>query len=254
MAKLEVEGLCKRYGDHLVIDDVSFHAEEGEVISLIGASGSGKSTLLRCINFLERPFRGDIRLDGERLLTCSERPGGELVAVDARQLRRFRARLAMVFQSFCLWTHMSVLDNLVLPQRHVLGRDEEAARAQALAQLAKVGLEAGIARRYPERLSGGQQQRVAIARALCLAPEVLLFDEPTSALDPQRVGEVLEVMRALANERRTMLLVTHEMSFARQVSDRVLFLHRGRIEEQGAPEAVFGDPRSPRLRRLLGLG
>ena len=240
--QLSVRGLRKSFGAIEVLRGIDLEAERGDVLALIGASGSGKSTLLRCINLLEMPEAGEIMVSGEQLHL-----GG---AQDQKALRRVRAKLGFVFQSFNLWSHMTVLENLIEAPVHVLKlpRDEAIARAERL--LARVGLpdKAGA---YPIQLSGGQQQRVAIARALCMEPEVMLFDEPTSALDPELVGEVLGVIRSLAEEGRTMLLVTHEMGFCREVADRVVFLHQGQIEEQGSPSEVFGHPRSERLRQFL---
>jgi len=240
--KLSVSGLCKRFGAVEVLRGVSLKAEAGEVIALIGASGSGKSTLLRCINLLERPEAGEIEVGGARV-DLGRR-------ADARALRRIRARLGFVFQSFNLWSHMTVLENLVEAPVHVLGTPPGEAEARARGLLERVGLP-DRADAYPIQLSGGQQQRVAIARALAMEPEVLLFDEPTSALDPELVGEVLAVIRSLAEEGRTMLLVTHEMGFCRDVASRVMFLHHGQVEEEGPPAALFGAPRSERLRQFL---
>ena len=247
--KLQVEDIHKRYGANEVLKGVSLTAHAGDVISIIGSSGSGKSTLLRCINLLERPQQGRILVAGEELAL---RPGrdGDLEAQDARQLQRLRTRLSMVFQHFNLWAHMTVLANIIEAPVHVLGlpRDEAVARARKYLRL--VGLE-GREDAYPNHMSGGQQQRVAIARALAVEPEVMLFDEPTSALDPELVGEVLRVMQVLAQEGRTMLVVTHEMGFAREVSNQVIFLHQGQIEEQGDPREVMANPRSERLGRFL---
>ena len=247
--KLRVEDLHKRFGNVDVLKGVSLTARAGDVIAIIGSSGSGKSTLLRCINLLENPQAGRIVLAGEELRLKAGRHG-ELHAADAQQLQRLRARLAMVFQHFNLWSHMTALENLVEAPIRVLGvpRDEAIARAEALLQ------RVGVAHRkdlYPSQLSGGEQQRVAIARALAMAPEVMLFDEPTSALDPELVGEVLKVMRDLAAEGRTMIVVTHEMGFAREVANHLVFLHQGVIEEQGAPREVLAAPKSERLRRFL---
>ena len=246
---LRVEGLRKRYGEHEVLKGVTLSAEAGDVIAIVGSSGSGKSTLLRCINLLERPQAGRIVFGGEELALVPGRDG-TLHARDATQLQRLRARLAMVFQHFNLWAHMTALGNVIEAPMQVLGlsRDEAVARAEAL--LARVGVQH---RKdvYPSRLSGGEQQRVAIARALAMQPEVMLFDEPTSALDPELVGEVLRVMRDLAAEGRTMIVVTHEMGFAREVASEVVFLHQGMIEERGAPAQVLAQPRSERLRQFL---
>ncbi len=247
--KLEVHDIHKRYGAHEVLKGVSLTAHAGDVISIIGSSGSGKSTLLRCINLLERPQQGRIVVAAEQLQL---RPGrdGALEASDPRQLQRLRTRLAMVFQHFNLWAHMTVLHNIIEVPVQVLGLAREEAIERARKYLRLVGLE-GREDVYPGHMSGGQQQRVAIARALAVEPEVMLFDEPTSALDPELVGEVLSVMQVLAQEGRTMLVVTHEMGFAREVSNQVIFLHQGLIEEQGHPREVLSRPRSERLARFL---
>jgi histidine transport system ATP-binding protein len=249
MYKLTVEGLHKRYGDIEVLKGVSLKAQKGDVISLIGASGSGKSTFLRCLNFLEMPDAGVMTLDGE--LIRLERDGHGLRVADQAQLQQLRTRLAMVFQHFNLWSHMTVLENITLAPRKVLGLNKRDAEERARAYLDKVGLPLRAADQYPAFLSGGQQQRVAIARALAMEPDVMLFDEPTSALDPELVGEVLRVIQALAEEGRTMLMVTHEMGFARQVSSQVVFLHQGRVEEVGAPSEILVNPQSERLRQFL---
>jgi len=219
------------------------------VISIIGSSGSGKSTFLRCINLLEKPNQGRIVVAGEELKLV---PGktGELHAADAKQLQRLRTKLAMVFQHFNLWAHMTVLQNIIEAPVHVMGIPKDQAIATARTYLAKVGLE-GKEDAYPAHLSGGQQQRVAIARALAMEPEVMLFDEPTSALDPELVSEVLKVMKNLALEGRTMVVVTHEMGFAREVSKHLIFLHKGRIEEEGNPAQVLANPKSERLAQFL---
>jgi len=250
MPKLAVDGIHKSYGDVEVLKGISLQAEAGDVISIIGASGSGKSTFLRCINFLERPSAGRVALDGEVLSTIKGRDG-MLVPSDRAQLQRMRSKLAMVFQNFCLWSHLSVLANVVEAPFSVLGVPKAEAIDRAKANLAKVGLGSDVLGKYPAHLSGGQQQRVAIARALSMNPDVMLFDEPTSALDPELVGEVLKVMQTLAEEGRTMVVVTHEMGFARHVSRRVVFLHQGLIEEEGEPEAIFTGARSPRLQQFL---
>ena len=249
MYKLTVEGLHKRYGDHEVLKGVSLKAKTGDVVSLIGASGSGKSTFLRCINFLEQPNAVTMTLDGETIRMADDR--GAVKVADAAQLQNLRTRLAMVFQHFNLWSHLSVLDNITLAPRKALGVSKTEAEDRARKYLDKVGLPARVAEQYPAFLSGGQQQRVAIARALAMEPEIMLFDEPTSALDPELVGEVLKVIRALAEEGRTMLMVTHEMAFAREVSTQVLFLHQGMVEEEGPPNEVLVAPRSERLRQFL---
>jgi len=249
---LVIEDLHKRFGEREVLRGVSLQARAGEVVAIIGSSGSGKSTLLRCLNLLEQPHEGRFILGGETLGLRREHDGS-LGAADARQLQRWRARLAMVFQGFNLWAHRTVTENVTEAPIHVLGRPRDEAQARAEQLLARVGL---THRRdvYPAQLSGGEQQRVAIARALAMDPEVMLFDEPTSALDPELVGEVLGVMRELAAEGRTMLVVTHEMGFAREVANQVVFLHQGRIEEQGPPSQVLAAPRSERLRQFLSGG
>lgn len=246
---LEVLDLHKSYGAHEVLKGISLAAHDGDVISIIGSSGSGKSTFLRCINLLESPSRGTIRLRGEELQLRAGKHG-ELVCRNHRQLEKMRARIGFVFQNFNLWPHMTILDNITLAPMRVRGLERAVAVAEAEALLAKVGL-ADKRNAYPGNLSGGQQQRVAIARTLAMKPEVLLFDEPTSALDPELVNEVLGVIRSLAEEGRTMLIVTHEMRFARDVSSHVMFLHEGRIEEFGPPEEVFSQPRSARCREFL---
>lgn len=246
---LEVHDIHKRFGANEVLKGVSLQARAGDVISLIGSSGSGKSTLLRCINLLEKPNAGRIVLGGEELQLKADKRG-ELQAVDAAQLQRLRTRLAMVFQHFNLWSHMTVLQNIIEAPVQVLGVPRDQAVDTARKYLERVGLR-GVEDRYPAHMSGGQQQRVAIARALAVEPAVMLFDEPTSALDPELVGEVLRVMRLLAEEGRTMLVVTHEMGFAREVSSQVIFLHQGCIEEQGDPREVLARPRSERLAQFL---
>lgn len=247
--KLQVEDLHKRYGNQEVLKGVSLSAHAGDVISIIGSSGSGKSTLLRCINLLEKPHQGRIVVAGEELRLAPQR-NGELHASDPRQLARLRTKLAMVFQHFNLWAHMTVLENVIEAPVHVLSVPRQQAIDTARKYLDRVGLQ-GKEDAYPAHLSGGQQQRVAIARALAVEPEVLLFDEPTSALDPELVGEVLKVMRSLAQEGRTMVVVTHEMGFAREVASHLIFLHQGRIEEQGAPGQVLNAPKSVRLAQFL---
>ena len=250
MYKLIVEDVHKNYGSHEVLKGVSLKARAGDVISIIGSSGSGKSTFLRCINLLEQPSAGRITVNAEELLT-RKNSGGDLCAANPRQLQRMRSQLSMVFQHFNLWSHMTVLENLVECPMSVLGLTRKEALERARHYLAKVGLAEKVEGQYPAHLSGGQQQRVAIARALAMEPQVMLFDEPTSALDPELVGEVLKVMQQLAEEGRTMVVVTHEMAFARQVSNHVVFLHQGRIEEQGDPDRVFEQPRSERLKQFL---
>jgi polar amino acid transport system ATP-binding protein/arginine:pyruvate transaminase len=246
---VEVDSIHKRFGQFEVLKGVSLTAHEGGVVSLIGASGSGKSTLLRCINMLEIPNQGTVKVDGESIRLTTNRIGEPVVA-DQKQLTRIRSRLGMVFQSFNLWPHRTVLENLIEAPIQVLRESRAEALERAEALLERVGL-AAKRHEYPSFLSGGQQQRVAIARALAVEPKVMLFDEPTSALDPELVGEVLRVIRSLAEEGRTMILVTHEMAFARDVSSHVAFLHQGRIEEEGSPQEVFLRPRSERCRQFV---
>lgn len=246
---LQVKDLHKTFGQHEVLKGISLDAHRGDVISIIGSSGSGKSTFLRCINLLETPTAGEIWVNGELIEMKSGRHG-EAVPVSEKQVQRIRSRLAMVFQGFNLWSHMTVLENVIEAPIHVLGVPKAEALERAEAFLQRVGL---WERRdyYPGHLSGGQQQRAAIARALAVEPEVLLFDEPTSALDPELVGEVLNVMKILAEEGRTMLVVTHEMAFARDVSNHVMFLHQGLVEEQGDPAKLFTNPESERLQQFI---
>ncbi|EOD78030.1 amino acid transporter [Grimontia sp. AD028] len=246
---LQVKDLHKTFGQHEVLKGISLDAHRGDVISIIGSSGSGKSTFLRCINLLETPTAGEIWVNGE-LIEMKNGRHGEAVPVSEKQVQRIRSRLAMVFQGFNLWSHMTVLENVIEAPIHVLGVPKAEALERAEAFLQRVGL---WERRdyYPGHLSGGQQQRAAIARALAVEPEVLLFDEPTSALDPELVGEVLNVMKILAEEGRTMLVVTHEMAFARDVSNHVMFLHQGLVEEQGDPAKLFTNPESERLQQFI---
>ena len=241
-------GLRKRFGTLEVLKGVSLAAKAGEVISILGASGSGKSTLLRCLNLLEVADEGEIVIAGAPLTWRGTSRGRE--PSDRRQVERLRQRVAMVFQSFNLWSHMTVLENVIEAPVHVQKRPRAECIAEAEALLAKVGI-ADKRNHYPAHLSGGQQQRAAIARALAQRPKVMLFDEPTSALDPELVGEVLRVMRQLAEEGRTMLVVTHEMGFARNVSNRVIFLHGGQIIEEGPPAEIFGNPRTERFRQFI---
>lgn len=246
---VRVHDLHKTFGTLEVLKGVSLTAREGDVVSMIGASGSGKSTFLRCINFLEMPTEGTIEVTGEQV-TLARQKDGNLHPANRKQLEMIRTRLGMVFQSFNLWQHMTVLQNVVEAPVHVLGVPKAQAIERAGQLLQKVGLY-DKRDQYPAFLSGGQQQRAAIARALCMEPKVMLFDEPTSALDPELVGEVLKVIRDLAEEGRTMILVTHEMKFARDVSSEVIYLHKGLIEEQGPPSQVFGAPRSERCRQFV---
>jgi arginine/ornithine transport system ATP-binding protein len=247
-----VDNLHKRFGDREVLRGVSLAAKPGDVVAIIGASGSGKSTMLRCLNLLEQPHEGTLRLGPETLQLKRDRDGS-LTAADPVQLRRWRSRLAFVFQSFNLWQHRTAIENVTEAPIHVLGQKPDEAREKARALLARVGL-SHRENNYPAQLSGGEQQRVAIARALAVDPEVMLFDEPTSALDPELVGEVLKVMRALAEEGRTMLVVTHEIGFAREVASQAIFLHQGLIEEQGVPREVLVQPKSERLKQFLSGG
>lgn len=245
---LSLRHIRKSFGENEVLKDVSIEARRGEVIAILGASGSGKSTLLRCANLLELPDSGEITFGGE---TIALRPNGKSLAIsDRAQVDRLRARVAMVFQSFNLWSHMTIMQNIIEAPVHVQKRDRQTCIREAEQLLEKVGIREKRDN-FPAHLSGGQQQRAAIARALAMRPEVLLFDEPTSALDPERVGEVLRVMRTLAEEGRTMLVVTHEMGFAREVASRVIFLHKGVVEEDGPSAEVFANPRSDRFARFI---
>ena len=238
MAKVRVKGLRKDFGSLEVLRGIDLEVREGEVVCMIGPSGSGKSTFLRCLNFLETPTGGEVEVDGY-LLTDGK-----------TDLNKIRENIGMVFQQFNLFPHMTVLDNIILSPIRAKGEKKADAVAFAKELLAQVGL-ADKVNEYPNRLSGGQKQRVAIARALAMRPEIMLFDEPTSALDPEMVGEVLEVMKNLAKAGMTMVVVTHEMGFAREVSDRVLFMDSGIIAEEGPPAAIFGNPQNPRTREFL---
>ncbi len=246
---IHIENLHKRFGNLEVLKGVSLSARDGDVVAIIGGSGSGKSTLLRCINCLENPTSGIIRVNGEEIKLKAD-SHGHTIPADRRQIERIRSRLGMVFQSFNLWSHMTLLENVIEVPIHVLGvrRDEAIDTAERL--LARVGL-AEKRDVYPSFMSGGQQQRGAIARALAIDPRVMLFDEPTSALDPELVGEVLRVIGDLAQEGRTMILVTHEMKFARNVATHVVYLYNGLVEEEGPPEQLFGNPQSERLKQFL---
>ncbi|MDV7103015.1 ATP-binding cassette domain-containing protein [Vibrio sp. TH_r3] len=246
---LNIKDVHKTFGQNEVLKGISLEAHKGDVISIIGSSGSGKSTFLRCINLLETPTAGKIWVNGE-LIEMKNNRQGESVPVSEKQVQRIRSRLAMVFQGFNLWSHLTVLENVIEAPIHVLGVPRAEAIEKGKALLDKVGL---LEREgyYPGHLSGGQQQRAAIARALAVDPEVMLFDEPTSALDPELVGEVLGVMRDLADEGRTMLVVTHEMAFARDVSNHVMFLHQGVVEEEGNPKDLFTSPSSARLKQFI---
>jgi polar amino acid transport system ATP-binding protein len=242
---LDVAGVSKRFGSVEVLSDVSFQVDKSETICVLGPSGSGKSTLLRCINWLERPDAGQIYLNGTRVGI-----NGAGIVMSDRDLSQIRTRIGMVFQHFALWPHLTVLQNLMEAPVQVQRRPKAEVRDEALALLSKVGL---IEKRdtFPAKLSGGQKQRVGIARALAMRPDLLLFDEPTSALDPELVGEVLVVMRELAHEGMTMVIVTHEMGFAREAATRVLFLDRGRVVETGSPDRFFSSPDTERARQFL---
>lgn len=250
MYKLDVQNIHKSYGANEVLKGVSLSANAGDVISIIGSSGSGKSTFLRCINFLEQPNQGTVALNGETITIVTDSKGQPRPA-NKKQLQLLRTKLSMVFQHFNLWAHMNVLGNVIEAPMHVLKLSRAEATERARHYLDKVGLPPRTETQYPSQLSGGQQQRVAIARALAMEPEVMLFDEPTSALDPELVGEVLKVMQKLAEEGRTMLVVTHEMGFARNLASQVMFLHQGTAEEVGKPQDLFDNPQSPRLRQFL---
>ncbi len=242
---LDVAGVSKRFGDVEVLSDVSFQVDKGETICVLGPSGSGKSTLLRCINWLERPDAGQIYLNGERVGI-----NGAGIVMGDRDLSKIRTHIGMVFQHFALWPHLTVLQNLMEAPVQVQKRPKAEVHDEALALLAKVGL-SEKRDAFPAKLSGGQKQRVGIARALAMRPDLLLFDEPTSALDPELVGEVLVVMRDLAREGMTMVIVTHEMGFAREAATRVLFLDRGRVVETGSPDQFFSNPETERARQFL---
>jgi polar amino acid transport system ATP-binding protein len=245
---IEIRDLHKSFGALEVLKGVDLAAPRGHVVALIGSSGSGKSTLLRCCNLLEDSQQGEIRFEGEAVRWRGEGAGRH--PADRAQVIRIRTNLAMVFQSFNLWSHMSVLQNVMEAPLTVLRQPRAEVEARARALLAKVGI-AEKADAWPAMLSGGQQQRAAIARALCMEPKALLFDEPTSALDPELEQEVVRVIRALAEEGRTMIIVTHDMKLAADLADHVVFLHQGRIEEEGPPATLFGSPRSERLRQFL---
>ena len=234
-----------------MLKGVSLAAQQGEVVAIIGSSGSGKSTLLRCTNMLDVPDSGTVAIAGEEIRLTGKPPNRR--PADEQQIRRIRSELGMVFQQFNLWSHMTVLQNVMEAPLKVQKRKPDEVRTEALDMLRKVGIESK-ADNYPAQLSGGQQQRAAIARALCINPKLMLFDEPTSALDPELEVEVLRVIKLLADEGRTMMLVTHDMNFARDVADRVIFLHQGVVEEEGSPAEVFGATRSPRLQRFLNAG
>ena len=246
---LNVKDIRKTFGSNEVLKGISLTANQGDVISILGSSGSGKSTFLRCINLLETPDSGEVTVSGETIL-MRKRGNGVSEPADIKQVERIRASLGMVFQSFNLWSHLTILENLIEAPVHVQKRNRAEVILEAEALLERVGI-ADKRNFYPSHLSGGQQQRAAIARALCMRPKVMLFDEPTSALDPELVGEVLRVMRSLAEEGRTMLVVTHEMAFARDVSSRVMFLHKGLVDCEGPPAELFSNPKSDRFRQFI---
>lgn len=235
---IEIKHLKKNFGDNEVLKDIDFAVKKGEVVSIIGSSGSGKSTLLRCINLLETPTSGEIYYKGDNVLA------------KGYSLTKYRTHLGMVFQSFNLFNNLNVLENCTAGQTTVLKRDKAEAKKVAVANLEKVGM-ASFQNAMPAQLSGGQKQRVALARALSMDPDVMLFDEPTSALDPEMVGEVLKAMKDLAHTGLTMVIVTHEMAFARDVSDRVIFMDKGVIAEEGTPEEIFGQPKEARTKEFL---
>ena len=235
---LTVEHLIKKYGDQVILDDVSLDVKKGEVIVVVGPSGCGKSTLLRCINALEPIQGGVVKL------------GDEVIDPKSKSLTRLRQKIGMVFQSYDLFPHLTVLDNILLAPTKVQKRSKDEVKEEAMKLLRRVGLEEK-AGSYPRELSGGQKQRVAIVRALCMHPEILLFDEVTAALDPEMVGEVLSLMKELANDGMTMIVVTHEMGFAREVANRVMFIDEKKIKEEGKPKEIFENPKSPRLQEFL---
>ena len=245
---IAIKDLHKAYGSLEVLKGVDITARRGDVVSLIGSSGSGKSTLLRCCNLLEDSQQGEILFKGEPVHWKGS--GHDRRPADAKQVLRIRTNLSMVFQQFNLWAHMTILQNVMEAPVTVLGRDRAQVEEAARGYLDKVGI-GDKCEAYPAQLSGGQQQRAAIARALCMEPEALLFDEPTSALDPELEQEVVRVIKSLAEEGRTMLIVTHDMKMAADVSDHVVFLHKGKIEEEGAPDTLFGNPQTDRLRGFL---
>ena len=247
MAILEVKNLSKTFGDLKVLKDISFNVEQGQVVAIIGPSGSGKSTLLRCINMLERADGGEITVSGLKMMTTEK---NKAVFAPSKILRQIRLKICLVFQNFNLFPHMSVMQNIIEAPTHVLKQSKKEAKANAEKLLKKMGLEEK-AKSYPCELSGGQQQRVSIARALALNPEILFFDEPTSALDPELTGEILKVIKELAKEKMTMVIVTHEMAFAREVANHVIFMDGGYIVEEGDPEELFGNTQNERTKQFL---
>jgi len=246
---LEIRNLKKSFGNLEVIKNLSLTAKKGDVVCIVGSSGSGKSTLLRCVNLLETPDSGEVYVNGE-LLKMKKDKNGKLIPAEQNQVDRIRSKLGMVFQDFNLWSHMTVLQNVIEAPIHVQKIEKNLARKNGYLLLEKVGI-AEKADQYPSKLSGGQQQRAAIARALAMNPDVMLFDEPTSSLDPELVGEVLKVMKSLAKEDRTMIIVTHEMGFAKEAASKVIFLDQGCIEEEETPDKFFNNPQSERLKRFL---
>ena len=249
VATVQIRNLCKSYGSHQVLTNINLDVERGEVVCVIGPSGSGKSTLLSCVNFLEPYDSGEVLIDGE-LVGYRRNGSGKLVPASERQLNKTREHIGIVFQQFNLFPHMTALQNVIEAPIQVSGVPKERAIERGRALLAKVGL-SEKQNSYPSQLSGGQQQRVAIARSLAMEPKVMLLDEVTSALDPELVGEVLAVMKSLARDGLTMLVVTHEMGFAREVADRIVFMDAGEIVEQGRPEGIFGVAQAPRLKSFL---
>lgn len=247
MAILEVQHISKTFGDLKVLRDISFQVEEGQVVAIIGPSGSGKSTLLRCINQLEQADSGSIIVDGAQMLRTEN---GKAVYASKKGLREIRLKIGLVFQNFNLFPHFSVLQNVIEAPIHVLHKSRADAVKSAEMLLKKMALDTK-AKAYPCELSGGQQQRVSIARALALNPKILFFDEPTSALDPELTGEILQVIKELAKEKMTMVIVTHEMAFARDVADHVIFMDKGYIVEEGSPEELFGNTQNERTRQFL---
>ncbi|MGE4612080.1 MAG: amino acid ABC transporter ATP-binding protein [Paracoccaceae bacterium] len=245
---ISLKNIHKSFGSLEVLKGIDLFAKAGEVVVLIGSSGSGKSTLLRCANLLEICQQGDIRFDGDLIVWKGN--GADRKPASAKQVIKLRSKLSMVFQQFNLWSHMSVLDNVIEGPVSVLGKDRTEAEAQGRELLEKVGI-GDKCDSYPAQLSGGQQQRAAIARALAMEPKAMLFDEPTSALDPELEAEVVRVIKSLAKEGRTMIIVTHDMKLARDVADYVIFLHQGLIEEEGTPDEVFGNTKSERLKQFL---
>ena len=247
MAILEVKNIKKSFGELEVLKDISFNVEEGQVVAIIGPSGSGKSTLLRCVNQLEKADKGEITVDG---LTMFKTENDKAVYSNKKTLRDIRLKIGLVFQNFNLFPHFSVMQNIIEAPCHVLKQKKNEAKEIAAELLKKMGLE-GKEKSYPCELSGGQQQRVSIARALALKPQILFFDEPTSALDPELTGEILKVIKELAEEKMTMVIVTHEMAFARDVANHIIFMDNGYIVEEGAPEELFGNTQNERTKQFL---